>query len=102
MGARCVRHLRRSPVDLLAITMNASRSGSLRKSVAVPPASAGSCASGNLELYQVSYGNSATPPDLQICQRQRRALLARACSVTFPESVKSPSESRLAGLKPAS
>jgi hypothetical protein len=29
-------------------------------------------------------------------------LLARACSVTFPESVKSPSESRLAGLKPAS
>jgi hypothetical protein len=56
-------------VDLLAITMNASSSGSLRQSVAVPPASAGSCASGNLVLYQVSYGNSATPPDLQICQR---------------------------------
>jgi hypothetical protein len=73
MGARCVRDLRRSPVDLLAITMNASSSGSLRKSVAVPPASADSCASANLVLYQVSYGNSATPPDLQICQRQRRA-----------------------------
>ena len=101
MGARCVRHLRRSPVDLLAITMNASSSGSLRQSVA---ASAGSCAcaSGNLVLYQVSYGNSATPADLQICQRQRQASVARACSVTFPESVKSPSESRLAGLKPAS
>jgi hypothetical protein len=92
MGVRCVRHLRRSPVDLLAITMTASSSRSLRQSVAVPPPSAGSyaCASGNLVLYQVSYGNSATPPDLQIGQRQRRALLARACSVTFPESVKSP------------
>jgi hypothetical protein len=64
-----------SPADLLAITMTASSSRSLRQSVAVPPASAGSCAcaSGNLVLYEVSYGNSATPPDLQICQRQRRA-----------------------------
>ena len=72
-----------SPADLLAITMTASSRGSLRKSVAVPPASAGSYASGNLVLYQVSYGNSATPPDLQICQRQRRASVARACSLTF-------------------
>jgi hypothetical protein len=68
-GAMCQASSPTSPADLLAITMISSNSGTLRQSVAVPPASAGSCtcASGNLVLYQVKYGNSAGAPDLQIC-----------------------------------
>jgi hypothetical protein len=68
-GAMCQASAPTSPADLLAITMISSNSGTLRQSVAVPPASAGSClcASGNLVLYQVSYGNSAAAPDLRIC-----------------------------------
>ena len=68
-GAMCQASSPASPSDLLAITMISSNSGTLRQSVAVPPASAGSCtcASGNLVLYQVKYGNSAGAPDLQIC-----------------------------------
>lgn len=58
-----------SSADLLWFATNASANGTIRQSVAVPPASAGSCTcpSGSLVLYQVSYGNSANAPDLQIC-----------------------------------
>jgi hypothetical protein len=68
-GTMCQASSSASPADLLAITMTSSSSGSIRQSVAVPPPGAGSCtcASGNLVLYQVSYGNNATAPDLQIC-----------------------------------
>jgi hypothetical protein len=68
-GTMCPASSPASPADLLAITMTSSSSGSLRQSVAVPPPGAGSCtcASGSLVLYQVSYGNNATAPDLQIC-----------------------------------
>ena len=68
-GAMCQASSPASPTDLLAVTMTSSSSGSLRQSVAVPPPGAGSCtcASGSLVLYQVSYGNNATAPDLQIC-----------------------------------
>jgi hypothetical protein len=68
-GAMCQASSPASPADLLAVTMTSSSSGSLRQSVAVPPPGAGSCtcASGNLVLYQVKYGNSAGAPDLQIC-----------------------------------
>lgn len=68
-GAMCQASSPASPADLLTVTMTSSSSGSLRQSVAVPPPGTGSCtcASGNLVLYQVKYGNSAGAPDLQIC-----------------------------------
>lgn len=66
----CQSSAQGSPANLLMLTMTASASGTVRQSLALPPPAVSdscACASGNLLLYQVSYGNSAADPDLKIC-----------------------------------
>jgi hypothetical protein len=69
-GVMCQSPAQGAPGNLLNLAMAASGSGTVRQSLSLPPPPVDgscACASGNLVLYQVNYGNSAAAPDLQIC-----------------------------------